>query len=113
MSDGRWQPKRISQSGERERSRIRDQFGVVLALLVITVFFSISAPNKPWAWLATTVALAASLMVALLASGAQRRVVRAGMALAAIGLGASITVGEDANAQLRKVVRETSSEHGE
>ena len=92
MVDGQLQPKRPSQAGERERSRIRDQFGVVLVLLIITVFFSISAPNEPWAWLATTVALAASLMVALLASGAHRVVVRGGMALAAVGLGASITI---------------------
>jgi hypothetical protein len=92
VGDGQRQPKRPSQAGERERSRIRDQFGVVLVLLIITVFFSISAPNEPWAWLATTVALAASLMVALLASGAQRMVVRGGMALAAVGLGASITI---------------------
>src|SRR5215208_8177864 len=92
MGDGRGQPKRPSQAGERERSRIRDQFGVVLVLLIITVFFSISAPNEPWAWLATTVALAASLLVALLASGAQRHTVRAGIALAVIGLGASIII---------------------
>jgi len=63
-----------------------------LVLLIITVFFSISAPNEPWAWLATTVALAASLLVALLASGAQRHAVRAGIALAVIGLGASIII---------------------
>jgi voltage-gated potassium channel len=92
VGDRQGQPKRLGQAGEREQSRIRDQFGVVLVLLIITVFFSISAPNEPWAWLATTVALAASLMVAMLASGAQRMVVRGGMALAAVGLGASITI---------------------
>ncbi len=85
-------PKRAGQAGERERSRIRDQFGLVLVLLMITVFFSISAPNEPWAWLATTVTLAASLMVAMLASGAQRKIVRGGMVLTAIGIGASIAI---------------------
>ena len=59
---------------------------------MITVFFSISAPNEAWAWLATTATLAASLTVAMLASGAQRRVVRAGITLAAAGLGMSIVL---------------------
>jgi hypothetical protein len=59
---------------------------------MITVFFSISAPNEPWAWLATTATLAASLTVAMLASGARRKVVRAGVALAAAGLGISTVI---------------------
>ena len=92
MGGGRRQPKRPSLAGERERSRIRDQFGVVLALLIITVFFSISAPNEPWAWLATTATLAASLVIAMLASGAQKHIVRGGLALAALGVGVSITI---------------------
>jgi hypothetical protein len=54
--------------------------------------FSISAPNEPWTWLATTVTLAASLMFAMLASGAHTNVVWGGMALAAVGIGASITI---------------------
>jgi voltage-gated potassium channel len=109
VGDRRWQPKLPSQAAERERSRIRDQFGAVLALLIFTVFFSISAPNEPWAWLATTVALAVSLMVALLASGAQTRVVRAGMALAALGLGASITISfTQAGAEARRYLSITS-----
>ncbi len=78
--------------GERERSRIRDRFGLVLALLITTVFFSISAPNEPWAWLATTVALATSLMIAMVASGAQQKVVFAGLALAGVGIAASIII---------------------
>lgn len=65
---------------------------MVLALLMITVFFSIWAPNAPWAWLATTVILAASLMVALAASGAQAKVVRTGLALVATGIGASAII---------------------
>jgi hypothetical protein len=43
-------------------------------------------------WLATTVTLAASLMVAMVASGAHPKVVRAGLAIAATDLGASITI---------------------
>jgi Ion channel len=46
-------------------------------LLIVPVFFSISAPNEPWAWLATTATLAASLTIAILASGARKQVVRA------------------------------------
>jgi len=68
-----------------ELSRIRDQFGVVLVLLIVTVFFTISAPNKPWAWLATTATLAATLMIAMIASGVQRQSVRRGIALSATG----------------------------
>jgi hypothetical protein len=89
---GRSRPELAVRADERERSRIRDQFGVVLVLLMITVFFSISAPSEPWSWLATTATLAASLTFAILASGAQTRVVRAGMALAAAGLGMSTVV---------------------
>jgi lysylphosphatidylglycerol synthetase-like protein (DUF2156 family) len=87
----RSQPERARHVAEHERSRIRDQYGVVLALLIVTVFFSVSAPNAPWAWLATTATLAASLMFAMLASGAQRRV-RNGMVLAAVGIGVSVVI---------------------
>jgi Ion channel len=59
---------------------------------MVTVFFSISAPNEPWAWLATTATLAASLTIAILASGARKQVVRAGVALAGFGLAMSIVV---------------------
>jgi Ion channel len=92
VSDGQRQPKVHARFSERERSRIRDRFSIVLVLLISTVLFSISAPNEPWAWLATTVVLAVSLMVAMIASGAQTKVVLAGLALAGIGLGASIIV---------------------
>lgn len=56
------------------------------------MFSSISAPNEPWAWLATTVTLAASLMVAMVASGAYPKVVRSGLAIVATDLGANITI---------------------
>ena len=59
---------------------------------MITVFFSISAPDEPWSWLATTATLATSLTVAMLASGAETKVVRAVMALAAAGFGMSTVV---------------------
>ena len=90
MGSRRPKPQRAGQAAERERSRVRDRFGIVLVLLVVTVFFSISAPNEAWTWLATTATLAASLTVAILASGAQKRTLRAG--LAASGLGVSIVV---------------------
>ena len=69
---------------------------------MITVFFSISAPNEPWAWLATTATVAASLTVAMLASGAQRRVVRAGIVVAAVGLGMSIVALTQAQEDARR-----------
>jgi hypothetical protein len=92
VSDRGRHPEWPSLAREYERSRIRDRFSIVLVLLIITVFFSISAPNTPWAWLATTVALAASLMVAMVASGAQPKVMRAGLTLAGIGLAQSIVI---------------------
>ena len=92
MTVGQRQPVRPGQSAERVRSRIRDRFGLVFLLLVTTVFFSISAPNESWSWLATSVLLAAGLMLALVASGARPEVVRIGLAIATIDLGASITI---------------------
>jgi hypothetical protein len=74
----RSKPQRTVRAEEREWSRIRDQFGVVRVLLIVTVFFSISAPNESWAWLATTATLAATLTLAMVASGAQKRVVGVG-----------------------------------
>jgi Ion channel len=92
VSSIRSKPQRTARTEDRERSRIRDQFGVVLVLLIVTVFFSISAPNERWAWLATTATLAATLTLAIVASGAQKRVVAAGIALAASGFGLSIII---------------------
>jgi hypothetical protein len=85
VGSGRSKQERIVRADERERSRIRGQFGGVLVLLMISVFFSISAPTVRWAWLAT-------LTVAMLASGAQMKVVRAGMALATAGPGMSTVI---------------------
>src|SRR5919112_3843162 len=89
VSDRGRHPEWRSLAREYESSRIRDRFSIVLVLLIITVFFSISAPDEPWAWLATPVALAISLMVAMITSGAQTKAVQAGLALAGIGIGAS------------------------
>jgi hypothetical protein len=75
----------IVRARGHELSRIRDQFGVVLVLLIVTLFFTISAPNDPWAWLATTATLSVTLMIAMVASGAHKRWVRAGIAVAATG----------------------------
>ena len=72
MGSRRSRPQRTVGAEEREWSRLRDQFGVVLVLLIVTVFFSISAPNEPWAWLATSATLAATLTLAMIASGAHR-----------------------------------------
>ena len=85
MGSRRTSPRLIGRATGHELARIRDQFGVVLVLLIVTVFFTISAPSKPWAWLATTAILAATLMIAMIASGAQRRWVRRGIALSATG----------------------------
>jgi hypothetical protein len=65
---------------------------MVLVLLIIAVFFSISAPDEPWVLLMTTLVLAASLSIAMLASGARRKVVRAWLVVAGLGIGASIFV---------------------
>jgi hypothetical protein len=92
VNDRGQHPEWRSLAREYEWSRIRDRFSIVLVLLIITVFFSISAPDTRWAWLATTVALSASLMVAMVASGAQPKVVRAGLMLAGIGLAQSIVL---------------------
>ena len=92
MGNRRSKPQRTVRAEEREWSRIRDQFGVVLVLLIITVFFSISAPNDSWAWLATTATLAATLTLVMVTSGAQKRAVGAGIALAASGLGMSTVI---------------------
>ena len=65
---------------------------MVLLLLVTAVFFSISAPDVPWAFLLTTVILAANLSVAMWASSVRPRVMRAWLAVAVLGIGASIFI---------------------
>ncbi len=72
----------------RERTRIEGRFGVVLFLLFLAVFFSIAAPEGSWALLLTTVVLASTLGIAMLASGVRPKIVRAwvGAAVAVVGV---------------------------
>lgn len=92
MNRSQPQPERDGRLSERERTKIEDRFGRVLLLLVITVFFSIAAPDEPWAWLATALILATNLRIAILASGVRPKFVRAWSLVAVIGIGASILI---------------------
>ena len=89
MSDGLRQPEQHKRLSQRERTKIEGRFGMVLLLLIVTVFFSISAPDEPLAWLATTVVLATNLSIAMWASGVRPKVLRAWLAVAILGIGAS------------------------
>lgn len=108
MSDGQTQAKRSAAARARARFHIQDRYGVVLFLLMVTVFFSISAPNEPWAWLATTLILAVSLMIALEASGAQPKFVRAGLGLTVIGISASVIIAATQAGDARRYLSLTS-----
>src|SRR5215207_11067498 len=77
MNDGQGQSKQRERLSERQRTKIQGRFGTILLLLIATVFFSIAAPDEPWAWLATALVLAANLRTAMLASDARPKVVRA------------------------------------
>ena len=92
MSDRQRQPEQHDRLSERERTKIEGRFGMVLLLLIIAVFFSISAPDEPWAQLATTVVLATILSIAMWASGVRPKVLRAWLVVAALGIGASIFI---------------------
>jgi Ion channel len=92
VSDVQSPPGRRDQLSERERTRIEGSFGTVLILLIITVFFSISAPDEPWAELATAVVLAIALSITMLASGARPRIVRIWLGVAVLGIGVSIII---------------------
>ena len=75
-----------------ERTKIEGRFGMVLLLLISAVFFSIAAPDEPWALLATTVVLALTLSIAMWASGVQPKVVRAWLGFAVLSIGVSIVI---------------------
>jgi hypothetical protein len=92
VSDGHHPPERDGRLSERQRTKIQGRFGVVLLLLVTAVFFSISAPDVPWAFLLTTVILAANLSVAMWASSVRPKVMRAWLGVAVLGIGASIFI---------------------
>jgi hypothetical protein len=83
---------RDGRLGRRERTKIEGRFGVVLLLLLISVFFSISAPDRPWAFLLTTVVLVTTLIIAMSASGVRPKVVRAWLGITVLGVGASIFI---------------------
>lgn len=61
-------------------------------MLIATVFFSIAAPDEPWAWLASAVVLAVNLRIAMLASGVRPKVVWAWTAFAVLHVGVSIFI---------------------
>ena len=62
---------------------------MVLLLLVLAVFFSIAAPSDGLSLLITTLVLAANLVIAMWASGVRRKVLRAWLGFAALGIGSS------------------------
>jgi hypothetical protein len=78
--------------GERERTKIEGRFGRVLLLLVIAVFFSIAAPEGSWALLLTTVVLAITFGIAMVASGVRPKAVWAWLGFAVISVGVSVLI---------------------
>jgi hypothetical protein len=73
---------RDGQLSDRERIKIEGRFGLVLLLLIVSVFFSISAPDEPWVWLLIMVVFAANFSIVMLASGVRRTVVRVWLGVA-------------------------------
>jgi 4-amino-4-deoxy-L-arabinose transferase-like glycosyltransferase len=81
-----------SQLSERQRAKIEGRFGMVLLLLMIAVFFSISAPDGPWTRLATAVVSGVILSIAMFASGARQKLVWAWLCIIGVGVGTSIII---------------------
>jgi hypothetical protein len=92
VSDRQRPPERDGRLDEHERTKVEGRFGVVLFLLVMAVFFSIAASEGSWALLLTTVVLATTFSIAMLASGVQPKVVRAWLGVAVLGVGVSVFV---------------------
>jgi hypothetical protein len=92
VSERQRPPGRRGRLSERERIKVEGRFGTVLLLLIIAVFFSIAAPDEPWAQLVTTVVLAVNLCIAMWASGIRPKVLRAWLGVAVLGIGASIFI---------------------
>jgi len=92
VSDRRPPPERDRRLDERERTKAEGRFGTVLILLIMVVFFSIAAPDGPWARLVTTVISAVSLSIAMFASGARQKVVWTWLVVSGLGIGASIFI---------------------
>jgi hypothetical protein len=92
VTERRRPPGRRDRLSERERTKVEGRFGMVLLLLIVAVFFSISAPDEPLAWLATTLVFATTLSIAMWASGARPMVVRAWLVVAVLGIITSIFI---------------------
>jgi hypothetical protein len=92
VSERQHPQERGGQLSERERTKVEGRFGMVLLLLILTVFISISASNEPWVQLLITVVLAANLGIAMWASGVRPKVVQAWWGVAVVGIGASIFI---------------------
>jgi 4-amino-4-deoxy-L-arabinose transferase-like glycosyltransferase len=92
MSDRTRQLAQHGQLSERERAKVQDRFGMVLLLLIITVFFSISAPDGPWARVMIAVVSAVILSIAMFASGARQKVVWTWLCISGLGVGSSIII---------------------
>lgn len=92
MSDRRTPLERDGQLSERERTRIEGRFGLVLLLLILVVFFSIFAADEPWVQLLIALVFATNLSIVMLASGVRRKVARAWLGVAVLGVGASIFI---------------------
>ena len=92
MSVRTHQPEQHGQLSQRERAKIQDRFGMVLVLLITTMFFSIAAPDEPWARLVTVAASAVSLCITMFASGARQKVVWAWLCISGLGGGTIIII---------------------
>lgn len=84
--------RRDRQIDERERTQVEGRFGTVLFLLIVVVFFSIAAPQGPSAFLLTTVLLATTFSIAMLASGVRLLAVWAWLGVAVLSVGASALI---------------------
>jgi hypothetical protein len=65
---------------------------MVLLLLIIAVFFLISAPNGVWAQLLIMGVLAVNLCIAMLASSVRAKLVQLWLGVAVLSVGASIFI---------------------
>ena len=92
MSNRQRPQERDGRLSERERTKIEGRFGIVLLLLIIAVFFSISATDEPGVFLVATLVLATSLCIAMWASGVRPKVLRSWVGFAVLGIGASILI---------------------
>jgi hypothetical protein len=92
VSGGQYPHEQDGRLDERERTKIEGRFGVVLLLLIIAVFFLISAPRGVWVQLLITVVLAVNLSIAMVASSARPKLVLVWFGVSVLGVGASIFI---------------------